>query len=60
MLFPKSDVKSEPWRLSRRLTAVVAVSPATPRYDGCAVSPSIGWAALAFERGFPAILRNVI
>jgi hypothetical protein len=33
--------------------------PATSRYDGCAVLPSIGWAALAFERGFPAITLDV-
>ena len=26
-LFPESDAKSEPWHLSRRVTAVVAVTP---------------------------------
>ena len=34
---PQSDAKLEPWHLSRRMTAVVAVNPATTRYDGCAV-----------------------
>ena len=58
-LFPESDAKSEPWHLSRRVTAVVAMTPATFCHDGCAVLPSNRLAALAFERGFPAITLDV-
>src|SRR4051812_45696477 len=39
-LFPESDAKSEPWHLSRRVTAVVAMTPATFCHDGCTVLPS--------------------
>ncbi len=37
---PKADAKSEPWRLSRRVTVVIAVPPACP--GACAAEAVAG------------------
>src|ERR1700704_4017315 len=57
-LFPESDAKLEPWHLSRRVTATVAVSPCNVPLWLCGL-PFITGATLAFERGFPAITFEV-
>jgi hypothetical protein len=61
-LYPISDAKSEPWRLSRRVTAAVAVSPCNvPLWWSLAPNGSYvffvrrGWKPVEFEKGKPAI-----